>query len=171
MDQDCNLGLVLQVLNAFRRFLILKLGKTYTALPTSLVAQQTSSNPTNVLETEAYLASLIASGHLNATLMPASAAQPSILRFATASNEGPLARSEAQNFEDLQRQTENFTHIAQHIKDTERRLELSKDYLDWARKNKRLKDGGGQDMSQGGPNSMLGVGGKYGIDEDMLADM
>ncbi|MCJ1477882.1 hypothetical protein MMC13_006555 [Lambiella insularis] len=170
-QKDCNLGLVLQVLDAFRRFLILKLGQTYAALPTNLVAQQTSSDPTNVPETDAYLTALIASGQLNAVLTPPSATGLSMLRFASTLSEGPLARSEAQNYEDLQHHSNKLTQLAKHIKDTDRRFELSREYFEWARKNKRPKDGGGLDVSQGSPNPTLGVSGNYGVDEDMLADM
>ncbi|MCJ1434782.1 hypothetical protein MMC27_004152 [Xylographa pallens] len=164
---DCNMGLVLQVLNAFRRFLILKLEKTYAALPISLVAQQTSPQPSNIAETESYLTSLIASGQLNATLLPpVNTMETPVLRFAATSHEGPLARSEMQNFQDLQTQTEKFTYLTRHIKDTERRLELSKDYLEWARKNPKSKDTGLGTANLG----TMGNNG-YGVDEDMLADM
>lgn len=165
--KDCNMGLVLQVLNAFRRFLILKLEKTYAALPISLVAQQTSPQPSNIAETESYLTSLIASGQLNATLLPpVNTMETPVLRFAATSHEGPLARSEMQNFQDLQTQTEKFTYLTRHIKDTERRLELSKDYLEWARKNPKSKDTGLGTANLG----TMGNNG-YGVDEDMLADM
>ncbi|MCJ1389811.1 hypothetical protein MMC18_002668 [Xylographa bjoerkii] len=163
-QKDCNMGLVLQVLNAFRRFLILKLEKTYAALPISLVAQQTSPQPSNIAETESYLTSLIASGQLNATLVPS--AETSVLRFASTSHDGPLARSEMQNFQDLQMQTEKFSYLTRHIKDTERRLELSKEYLEWARKNQKSKDAGAGTANPG----TTGNSG-YGVDEDMLADM
>ncbi|MCJ1321225.1 hypothetical protein MMC15_006569 [Xylographa vitiligo] len=165
--KDCNMGLVLQVLNAFRRFLILKLEKTYAALPISLIAQQTSPQPNNIAETESYLTSLIASGQLNATLVPSTnIAETAILRFAATSHDGPLARSEMQNFKDLHKQTVKFTYLTRHIKDTERRLELSKDYLEWARKNQKPKDTGPETANQG----TMGNNG-YGVDEDMLADM
>ncbi|MCJ1285695.1 hypothetical protein MMC26_005036 [Xylographa opegraphella] len=166
-NKDCNMGLVLQVLNAFRRFLILKLEKTYAALPTSLVAQQTSPQPSNIAETESYLTSLIASGQLNATLVPSTIpSETATLRFAVTSHDGPLARSELQNFKDLQMQTEKFIYLTRHIKDTERRLELSKDYLGWARKNPNPKDTGLGTTKVG----TIGNDG-YGVDEDMLADM
>ena len=161
------MGLVLQVLNAFRRFLILKLEKTYAALPISLVAQQTSPQPSNIAETESYLTSLIVSGQLNATLSPsANVAEKSILRFAATSHDRPLARSEMQNFEDLQTQTKKFAYLTRHIKDTERRLELSKEYLEWARKNQKPKD-----PRAGTANAGIAGNTEYGVDEDMLADM
>ena len=166
------MGLVLQVLDAHRRFLILKLEKTYAALPISLVAQQTSPHPENHAETEAYVNSLITSRELNATLnTSADPTKPSILRFSTStSSNGPLASSEVRQYEDLTRQTAKFEQLANHMKDTERRLELSKEYMDWARKNKRSKGGGG-----GPGGNMMDFNGNgndsYGVDEDMLADM
>ncbi|MCJ1397889.1 hypothetical protein MMC11_001085 [Xylographa trunciseda] len=166
-QNDCNMGLVLQVLNAFRRFSILKLAKTYAAMPVSLVAQQTSPQPSNIAETESYLTSLIVSGQLNATLLPSSkTAGTSILRFAATSHDGPQARTEMENYENLQIQTERITSLTRHIKDTEQRLELSKEYLEWARKNHRSKDTGPGAANPG----TIGNNG-YGVDEDMLADM
>ena len=166
------MGLVLQVLDAHRRFLILKLEKTYAALPISLVAQQTSPHPENHAETEAYVHSLIASGQLNATLAAtANSTKPSMLRFSTSTNsDGPLAYSEAQQYEDLTRQTARFEQLANHMKDTERRLELSKEYMEWARKNKWSKAGGGGPGGTMMDSNGFGNDG-YGVDEDMLADM
>ena len=92
--------------------------------------------------------------------------ETSVLRFAATSHEGPLARSEMQNFQDLQTQTEKFTYLTRHIKGTERRLELSKEYLEWARKNPKSKDTGLGTANLG----TIGNDG-YGVDEDMLADM
>ena len=166
------MGLVLQVLDAHRRFLILKLENTYAALPISLVAQQTSPHPDNHAETEAYVNSLIASGQLNATLTAsADPTKPSMLRFSTSTDsDEPLAHSEAQQYEDLIRQTAKFEQLAKHMKDTERRLELSKEYMEWARKNKKSKGSGGGLGGNMMDSNGFGNDG-YGVEEDMLADM
>ena len=159
------------MLNAFRRFQILKLGNTYAALPISLVAQQTSPDPLDLTETEAYISSMIVSKQLNAILVPsAESTKPSMLRFAPTKQEGPLARSEVQNYGDLRLQIEKFTQLASHMKDTGRRLELSKEYLEWSRKNKKSKESGTGGGPQSGSSTQAGHDG-YGVDEDMLADM
>ncbi|MCJ1251285.1 hypothetical protein MMC30_008516 [Trapelia coarctata] len=166
-QNDCNMGLVLQVLEASRRFRILRLERIYAAIPISVVAQLTSPQPENHAETEAYVTSLIASGQLNATLGPSTdSTKGSMLRFSTTSTGGPLARSETQQFEDLTRQTAKFVQLSKHIKATERRMELSKEYVDWARKNRRNKANGDSLL-----NHPLYSNDGYGIDEDLLADM
>lgn len=159
------MGLVLQVLDAFRRFLILRLEKTYAAIPISVVARLTSPQPDNHAETEAYVRSLISSGQFNATLEPSAVSgMGSMLRFATSSTGGPLARSETQQYENLTRQTAKLAQLDKHFKDTERRMDLSKEYLDWVRKNRRNKANAENSTSQ---NPFDG----YGVDEDLLADM
>ncbi len=78
------MSLVLQVLDAFRRFLILRLEQTYAAVPISIVARLTSPQPDNHAETEAYVNSLISSGQLNATLEVSTVpGMGSMIRFAT----------------------------------------------------------------------------------------
>lgn len=159
------MSLVLQVLDAFRRFLILRLEQTYAAVPISIVARLTSPQPDNHAETEAYVNSLISSGQLNATLEVSTVpGMGSMLRFATNSTGGPLARSETQQDENLTQQTIKLAQLGKHIKDTARRMELSKEYLDWVRKQRRNKANAEHSAS---PNPLDG----YGVDEDLLADM
>ena len=166
------MSLVLQVLSAFRRFLILKLGRTYAALPLPDVARVTSPAPINIAETEQYVTQLIASGQLNATLVPApDSSKPSVLRFAASSAEGPLARSEAQQYEELVVQTNKMASLAAHMKGMDRRIELSKEYLDWTRKTRRVRI---NDEAGGMGGSALGVGDYadgWGVDDDVLAEM
>lgn len=165
------MGLVLQVLNTFRRFLILKLGKTYAALSIADVARHTSPQPINIAETESYVTRLIASGQLNATLSPSpSLNQPSILRFAASSTEGPLARSEAQQYQDLVSQTAKMAKLATQMKGMDRRLELSKEYLDWTRKARKSKANDEADGMAGVHRYVANID-SHGVDEDVLAEM
>ena len=120
--------------------------------------------------------SLISKGQLNATISQSSdPTKPSVLRFASSSTSGPLARSEAQQLEELVKQTAETKRLAKHIKETDRRLELSAAYLEWARKARKAKEAGeaGGAGSQLFPEAMtIGNGnGGYGVDEEMLADM
>jgi hypothetical protein len=55
------------VLDAFRRFSILKLENTYLALSIPEIGERTSPDPADHAETEAYVVSLMSSGYLNAT--------------------------------------------------------------------------------------------------------
>ena len=166
------MSLVLQVLSAFRRFQILKLGRTYAALPILDVARATSPAPINVAETEQYVAQLIASSQLNATLVPSpDPSKPAILRFAGSSAEGPLARSEAQQYHDLVAQTNKMVGLAAQMKGMDRRIELSKEYLEWTRKTRRVRV---NDEAGGMGGSVLAMGDYadgWGVDEDVLAEM
>ncbi|KAA6413378.1 MAG: hypothetical protein FRX48_03124 [Lasallia pustulata] len=169
-QDDCNTGLLLQVLEAFRRFAVKRLEKTYAALSVSEIARRTSPDPNNQAETEHYLSSLIANGYLNATLIQSSdLSYPSILRFATSPTTGPLARSEAQAYEELVEQTARISKLTEHIKETDRRLAMTKEYIDWAKRTRKQKDAGG---SMGELNHMIEMAGDdYGGDEDMMADL
>lgn len=159
---------MIQVIDAFRRFSILKLEKTYVALRISDVTQRTSPEPHDHAETASYVTFLITSGHLNATLVK-SAEEPQawILRFATSSARGPQARSEQQQYEELVKQTRRTIKLTDHVRELDRRLGLSKEYVDWARKLQKSREAGGS----GELNSFVGGGDEYLIDEDMMADL
>ena len=53
--QDSNAGLVSQVIDAYRKFSILELEKTYSALTVAEIARCTSSDPDDYAETGRYL--------------------------------------------------------------------------------------------------------------------
>ena len=89
-----------------------------------------------------------------------------MLRFSTTSTGGPLARSETQQYEDLTRQTAKLMQLGKHIKATERRMELSKEYVEWARKNRKNKANGDSTL-----NPPLYNNDGYGVDEAILEDM
>lgn len=156
------------MVDAFRRFSILKLQKTHVALYIRDVAHRTSPNPTDYLETLHYVSSLISSGQLNATLVespedPAAA----VLRFPTASQPGPQTRTEEKLLEDLRAQTSRIINLNDHVREIDRRLGLSKDYIDSAKKMHKNKDAGPYvDL-----NSTLPINDDYVADEDMMADL
>lgn len=157
-----------QVIGAFRRFSILRLEKTYVALRILDVAHRTSPAPNNYAETAAYVSSLISSGHLNATLTNTSEEPHAwILRFATSSTTGPRGRTEQQQYEDLVKQTTRTMKISDHAREADRRLGLSKEYLDWARRIQKSKDAG-SNVDFGGFTTMSD---DYMGDEDMMSDL
>ncbi|MCJ1369778.1 hypothetical protein MMC20_000990 [Loxospora ochrophaea] len=164
------MGLMTQVLNAFRRFSVLKLEKTYAALPVSQIAERTSPISSDLHETENYLASLISSGQLNAVLVPSSASgKGTILRFSPPTS-GPPTRSETEQYEELQKEQRKIAELAEQVKATDWKLELSKEYIEWAKRAKRAKDGAGPGADQN--TSMMGMGDEdFAADEDMMADM
>lgn len=114
--------------------------------------------------------SLIASGQLNATLIPsADPAKPPILRFAASIREGPLGRSETAQHVALERHSLNIRDLSSHAKATERKLELTKEHLEWARRAKKAKDNG--ELAPGSLPVDTGSSFTFAADEDMLADM
>ncbi|KAL8826865.1 MAG: hypothetical protein Q9191_003537 [Dirinaria sp. TL-2023a] len=129
---DTNLGLVQQVLAAFRRFSILRLGKTYAALRIADVLRQTRTAPADSAETAAYLKSLIASGQLKASVTE-TGSDPGfwVLRFAEEMAEAP---SETQIYEDFTNVQGRLKKLAAHLKESDRKLSLTREYLDWAKK-------------------------------------
>ncbi|MCJ1225691.1 hypothetical protein MMC12_002340 [Toensbergia leucococca] len=168
---DGNTGLLLQVLDAFRRFAIVKLGNTFAALTMADVALRTSPGPKDWVETENYVTSLINSGHLNATVTRSQdLAKPSILRFAASSTEGPQARSEQKQLDDLATQAERIQNLDYHVKEAGMRMALTKEYIDSARKSQKSKDSG---SNGGDPNSLgpMTMGDEFAVDEDMMAGL
>lgn len=159
------MGLVWQVIDAFRRFSIIKLEKTYAALLIHQVAHRTSPDPTDYEETAAYVTHLIAAGYLKALLTPSSGgAETWVLRFTGSTKKtGTQERSDQQQYKDLQRQISRTLKLGDYVRAADQRLALHKDYLDSARKAQKVKDGGG--------NGDMVVGDDYPLDEDMMADL
>jgi len=152
-QQDRNFGLVLQVMEAFRRFSVLNLGKTFAALPIAKVAERTSPKPSDIAETEAYLASLIASGDLEASLTKTSG-NATTLRFHTT-----LTPMEATIQQDIASQSNALMEMMKHLGDEDGRIELSKEYVMWIRRLKMNRD----------TQAKNGITDDF--DEDMMADM
>ncbi|GAD98623.1 COP9 signalosome complex subunit 3 [Paecilomyces variotii No. 5] len=162
---DNNTGLVLQLVPALRKFSILKLGNTFAALTISDVAHRTSPEPNDIKETETFVASLIMSGALNATLLHSSQSSDlTMLRFnvdTRSSNTLP----ETKINEQLNREQERLKDLLTMIEETESRLELSKEYTDNLRRNQRRKE----DSMKEGPSLVSRGGGD--IDEDIMDDL
>lgn len=146
----------------------MKLQKTYVALYIRDVARRTSPNPGEYLETLRYVSSLISSGQLNATLEESSqSAETAILHFPTALNPGPQSRSEEQLLEDLRAQTARIANLNEHVREIDRRLALSKDFIHVVKKTNRMKGADGYtDFSSAAP-----ANDDYVADEDMMADL
>lgn len=145
----------------------MKLQKTHVALHIRDVAHRTSPNPTDYLETLRYISSLISSGQLNATLVESSEdPAAAILRFPTASQPGPQTRTEEQLLEDLRAQTSRIVDLNDHVREIDRRLGLSKEYISSAKTQKNKDPGGHAEF-----HSALQINDDYIADEDMMADL
>lgn len=136
-QEDQNYGLMVEVYEAFRKFSVLRLGKTFAALSVAEIAKRTSPDPTNLNETQVYLEGLIANGALNAVIAQANGSQGQILRFLPTS---ASLKSEAQVKVALASQTRELEDLLRHVQDSEHRIELSREYIDWLKKLKKMKD-------------------------------
>lgn len=165
--QDLNSGLVLLLMEAFRKFAVQRLSRTFTALSIADVAKRTSPNPTDLNETATYISSLISNGDLNADLaMPIGSDQSNlpILRFLPSQSS---RKSEGQIQQELAMQTTELRNILKQISDNDYRLEITKEYVDALRKLKKQKD----QIKGGGTGASLAEAGFEDIDEDMMEDM
>lgn len=146
----------------------MRLEKTYVALRILDVAHRTSPEPNDYAETAVYVSSLISSGYLNAVLTKSSEEPHTwILRFATSSTTGPKGRTEQEQYEDLVEQTNRTVKLSDHVREADRRLGLSKEYLDWARRVQKNKDAGGN----GEVGGYALMNDEYMGDEDMMSDI
>lgn len=152
--------------------MIIKLSKTYIALPISDITRYISGYPPDQIVTETYLSSLITTGQLNATIAPPmDSSRSSILRFAASPSEGPLVPTEANKHENLAKSTSDMVKMANNIETVERMLELSKEYTDYARREARRQKENSGTRVQGLPPQMTTSNYYGGVDEEMLADL
>lgn len=184
-DEDGNLGLVNQLPVHLNRFFVAKLSRTYTALPISNISTWLNISPT---ETASYLQSLITGGHLNAGISKAPQAatdQSPILRFFAAEAEAPTIKAEAAALDELKRQTLRTNLLAEYVRDADRRLAISKEYLqNLIRKehDKAMASSAGElekssglaELAQGNGLSDIDMGGlgrgDESIEEDLMDD-
>lgn len=168
-DQDFNHGLVLQVINAFRQFSVLQLGKTFAALTVADIARRTSPDPNDYAGTGDYVIHLISIGILSATIsQPSNDPATWILRFSD-STSGPLSHTEEQQHQHLEKQTLKIKSLMEHVREADRKLSLKKDYIAEAKKAKKARqnglEGGGEE------NAYMAHTDIYEHDEDMMADL
>ena len=107
-------------------------------------------------QTQKYLQQLIDNGSLNAVLdKTTDASQALILRFPQTNQAGVATKSEVQLRNELVAQTRRIKDLSDHVRELDRRLSLSKEYLDYTRKKRRNKDqqeqngADGQDFVEG----------------------
>lgn len=159
---DCNFGLILQVYDAFRKFLVLGLANTYAALPLTEVARRTSPEPSDLVEAASYITTLIVSGELKATLtQPQDLALPATLRFSCLSLV-PLVESELHR--ELQLHKAELEIILKHLQDSDHRLEISKEYIDKLRSMKKQKEQEAKAEGSGGKRVAE-------FEEEIMADL
>ncbi|KAH0565889.1 hypothetical protein GP486_000719 [Trichoglossum hirsutum] len=187
-----NYGLVLLVLDAFHRFNIRHLEDTYStlsvhdisrrdfiALDTTLQGQPSLPRAhTNEAATEQYILGMIERGELSATLShpPQTEEQQStaMVHFLPGSH----GISEAEQLQKVEGQIARTVALTEQIKNLDRKLGLSKEYISWVQKNKKTSQQLGSSLAplgskQDGVDDLesMDIGWEAGImDEDMMED-
>ncbi|KIW27912.1 uncharacterized protein PV07_07609 [Cladophialophora immunda] len=156
-QDDGNYGLAVEVFQAFRKFAVQRLSRTFAALSIAEVAKWTSPDPSNLAETKAYVDMLILNGDLSAVITDGPGGAQT-LRFLPTS---AATRPEAQVESALAAQTRELQVLLKHVQDTEHRMEVSKEYIDYLKKLKKVRDD-----KQAGKGS-----GRAAADEDIDEDM
>lgn len=174
---DGNYGLMTEVMAAFRKFSVLRLSKTYAALPIEEVARLTSPAPNDAAETLNYITMLITTGAVQAQLTPLSpktqSASLGTLRFLPSTT---TQKSEAEVERELAIKTAELQILSKHIQDYDHQLNVNKDYVEWLQKAKKARD---QEKKAGDksaaskpfgipPGSGMGMG--LDVDEEMMDD-
>ena len=146
-----------QVIGAFRKFSVVNLGKTYAAMRITDVAQRTSSTPTDLSETADYVKALVASGELKASITETGNDPGTwVLRFIEEADE---EFSEADKLAEITRAKDKIDTLRARIQEADRKLGLSREYLEYTKKTANQK-GTNEQMSD---DFMT-------IDEDMMVD-
>ena len=133
-NDDGNLRLVKEVSDAIDRYRVIDLQKTYAALPVSRVAKHLGLNSDATLR---MLSDILREGHINASITPAAsnAAGDVVLHF--------HFTSPSQTDGDLEAQAKRIEEVTTFIRDADRRIQLSKEYIDFAKRSR--KGGAGPD--------------------------
>lgn len=143
---------------------MLSLPKTYAAIPLTQVANWLQEKPDAV---HAFVEELISTGSLNASIdLRDGPNEVAVLRFFSNQNSGPLAKSEDEYYAKLVVQTARTTAMVDYVKMADRRLMLTKEYIDSLRKRMRSKDEDGPagvDMDTTWDTSAY-------LDEDLMLD-
>ena len=160
---------MVQVIDAFRQFSVLQLGKTFAALTVADVARRTSPDPNDYAGTGDYVIHLISTEVLNATIsQPSNDPASWILRFSDSTG-GPLSHTEEQQQQHLEKQTRKIKILMEHIREADRKLSLHKDYIAEAKRAKKTRLNG----QEGGldESNWMTHGDAFEHDEDMMADL
>ncbi|KAL2842971.1 signalosome subunit 3 [Aspergillus pseudoustus] len=160
---DKNTGLVSQLFEAFDKFVIVKLGRTFSALTIADVLQRTSSSPKCPREIEEFVASLVMSNSMRASLSHSPDDNgTTMLRLSLGSQTHPFYREEHIRAKLMRAKTALDT-IAQGVTQTDQTLELSQENLQFLAKSQKWSVSAEKVVSSGD------IGGGD-IDEDLMGD-
>ncbi|KAH0538475.1 hypothetical protein FGG08_004924 [Glutinoglossum americanum] len=187
-----NYGLMLLVLDAFHRFNIRHLEDTYSTLSVHDICQRdfialdtTSQNKPSLPQahadetaTEQYILGMIERGELSATLSHPPQAEEQRSLAMVHFLPGSHGVSEVEQLRKAEEQVECTVAITEQIKNLDRKLGLSKEYIAWMHKNKKTAQQLGSSLGTLGPKQdggddleAMDIGWEAGIiDEDMMED-
>ncbi|KAK5705400.1 hypothetical protein LTR97_002518 [Elasticomyces elasticus] len=152
--EDGNLRLVRECEQALLKWQVLDLGKRFAALPIGRVAAHVGFGDQEVL---GWTLELIRSGQMSASITPADSGEAgdAVLRFhdTTAGKVGG---------EDLAAQTARIEELVKYIRAADVRLQLSKEYVDYAKRQKKLGPDAGDVIGDQMDLSWEGGGGIMG---------
>ncbi|EME42395.1 hypothetical protein DOTSEDRAFT_45934 [Dothistroma septosporum NZE10] len=126
-EDDGNLRLVREVGEALMRYRVLDLQKTYATLPVARVADLIDLQEAEATQ---LLRQMIQGGYLNAEISSAD----NVLQFHDTSVEPTAAN------DNLESQTQRIVALVSSIRDADRRLQLTKEYVEHAKRMKRSGD-------------------------------
>ena len=159
-NDDGNHGLVGELLQARRKFSILRLGETYAALPVAEIAHRLFNGDS--ASALSYLQGLIQLGQLSATISSSQGGGEASLRFLSDTS---TKKSEAQVERDLAERTLELRSLLKHVSDLDHRAEVSKEYINFLRKLKVNRD---EDTKKGGGGRKANAPTMDDLDEDVM---
>ena len=137
--EDGNLRLVREVHDALLRYRVIDLQKTYATLPVSRVAKHLGLPADQTLR---MLSEILREGQINASITQASSGSPgdAVLHFHITAAQQPDG--------DLEAQAKRIEDLTIFIRDADRRLQLSKEYIEYAKRSKRGAAGPDGDLGE-----------------------
>lgn len=166
-NKDGNYGLMREVYTAFRKFEVIRLSKTFAALPVEEVAARTSATPQDAQETFIYLNILIANGDLQARITPSQKGGLGTVRF---SSSDTSQKTEEDIEKELAVRAFELKSLLKYIADYDHQLEVNKDYLDFLLKAKKARDQDKKATANSGSKPIGLPPGPSDMDEDMMDD-
>ena len=166
--QDCNTSLVNGLLKAYRRFSVVKLGSTYSAMRIPEVSQRTSLTPDNYKETLEHALEMTENGQLDGRLFIMCGPDnydKCALYFGRQPDKELQDFDEQDQLEQLRQQMAKSKRLAEHVRATDRKMKIHKDYIDYLKKEQPESTG-----TTTGPDPLMTTGGHPFDDEDIMGD-
>lgn len=138
-QDDGNVRFVKEVADALFRYRVVDLQKTYAALPVSRVTSLLDLEASSVQQ---MLSNMIRAGQLRASITPSSAGD-AVLRFHSAPSNMSTTGDDS-----LEAQTKRIEKLVASIKDADRRLRLTNEYVTYERRSKRSAAGPDGDLAE-----------------------